>query len=478
MDRFLSVLRKYLTVSFLGGLLLGVSGTALGATVLGSAKFSDVTPGSYYDQALGRLSDQKIVTGYPDGTFRPGQLVNRAEVVVMIDRAINGVDAGSETASSRPRRTSSSAPSETASTSSTPVVTSAGKVHFTTSGFNVGKETTRATITVVRTSGKEGAIKVDYAFGGGTAIANTDYSPATGTLAFADGETTKNISVTVTKGDSRPNRTLEVTLTNAQGGAVIGDPSKATLTLLGGGGGSSSAASANTSSVSGVGSFSFAANTFAVEENAGAISITVRRTNGSSSSATVNYLTSNGSGQSGTHYTSTQGTLNFAAGETSKTFSVQVTDNASIDGNRTVNLALNTPTGGSNIITPGSAVLTIIDNEATPSAATGSLVFSTTTYTVTEGAGTATVTVLRQRGNTGTVNVNYATSDGTATGAADYTPTSGTLTFAPGETSKSFSVPILKDTNTENEESINLSLSSVTGPATLGEVITATIKIQ
>ena len=93
--------------------------------------------------------------------------------------------------------------------------------------------------------------------------------------------------------------------------------------------------------------------------------------------------------------------------------------------------------------------------------------------------GTATVTVLRQLGNVGTVNVNYATSDGSAISGGDYTSTAGTLTFAPGETSKSFSVPITVDAATvENEEQLNLTLSSVTGTAKLGDQSTATVKIQ
>jgi hypothetical protein len=193
---------------------------------------------------------------------------------------------------------------------------------------------------------------------------------------------------------------------------------------------------------------------------------------------TVNYATSNGTATAGTHYNATQGTLSFANGETSKTFSVQVLNNVNIEGNKTVNLTLSSPTGGAGTVAPVTALLTLIDDEATPSEATASVKFSAPFYTVSENGGSVLVTVQRQLGVKGTVTVNYATSDGTATGAADFTPTSGTFTFAPGETSKSFSVPILKDSQTENEEMINLTLSGITGPGSLGEQSTATIKIQ
>ena len=58
------------------------------------------------------------------------------------------------------------------------------------------------------------------------------------------------------------------------------------------------------------------------------------------------------------------------------------------------------------------------------------------------------------------VSVDYATSDGTATAGSDYTATSGTLTFAAGETSKTVSVPVLDDAHDEGSETMTLTLSN------------------
>ncbi len=52
------------------------------------------------------------------------------------------------------------------------------------------------------------------------------------------------------------------------------------------------------------------------------------------------------------------------------------------------------------------------------------------------------------------------------------------MTFAPNESSKTFVVPVIKDTQTEGEEKINLTLSEPTGNATLGTQSTSTIKIS
>ena len=61
------------------------------------------------------------------------------------------------------------------------------------------------------------------------------------------------------------------------------------------------------------------------------------------------------------------------------------------------------------------------------------------------------------------VTVDYATADGSATAGEDYTATSGTLTFAAGETVKTVSVPILDDVIDEGEETFTLTLSNAQG---------------
>ena len=61
------------------------------------------------------------------------------------------------------------------------------------------------------------------------------------------------------------------------------------------------------------------------------------------------------------------------------------------------------------------------------------------------------------------VTVDYATADGTATAGQDYTATSGTLTFAPGETAKTVQVPVADDTVSDDGETLTLRLSNTSG---------------
>ncbi len=107
----------------------------------------------------------------------------------------------------------------------------------------------------------------------------------------------------------------------------------------------------------------------------------------------------------------------------------------------------------------------------------GRLVFHSTTFSVDEGGGTGVATVDRVGGSDGTVSVAYAISNGTALTPGDYTSGSGFLTFVPGETSKTFNVPIVDDALDENNETVALALSSPGGGAALGTPSTAALII-
>jgi len=124
-----------------------------------------------------------------------------------------------------------------------------------------------------------------------------------------------------------------------------------------------------------------------------------------------------------------------------------------------------------------------INNPQSPIATEqGMLQFSASNYSVLEGNGgtkNVTVAVTRTGGTTGAVSVGYATTDGTATLADnDYEAAAETLIWADGVGgNKTFTVTVKGDTNDENSESFNLTLSNATGGATLGSQNTATVTI-
>ncbi len=113
----------------------------------------------------------------------------------------------------------------------------------------------------------------------------------------------------------------------------------------------------------------------------------------------------------------------------------------------------------------------------TPPPVQGALKFNSADYYTYENAGSVMVTVNRVGGVSGAISVAYATSDGTATSNLDYTPVSGTLNFANGKSTKSFSIAITDDSLFETNETIIVNLSNPTGGAVLGIPDQATVHI-
>ena len=84
-------------------------------------------------------------------------------------------------------------------------------------------------------------------------------------------------------------------------------------------------------------------------------------------------------------------------------------------------------------------------------------------------------TVSLSRASSGSVTVDYETADGTATAGSDYTARSGTLTFAPGDMSKTVAVAVLDDAVDEGEETLTFRLANATGAVIADGTATGTI---
>lgn len=340
-----------------------------------------------------------------------------------------------------------------------------GALQFSAGTFSVNETQGTATITVTRTGGSDGAVSVNFATSNGTATAGSDYTATSGTLTFASGETSKTFTIPIINDTAVENpETVNLTLSNPTGGATLGTTSTAVLTI-------------NSDDVAPLpGALQFSAATYSVSETQASVIITVTRTGGSTGAVTVHYATSNGTATAGSDYTARAGTLSFANGQVSKTFSIPIINDTLVENPETVNLTLTSPTGGATLGAPKTAVLTINSDDVAPQR--GVLQFSAAAYSVDETQGTATIMVTRTNGSTGAVTVHYATSNGTATAGSDYTARSGTLSFATGQVTKTFTIPIINDTAIEGPETVNLTLTSPTGGATLGTQSTSVLTIN
>jgi hypothetical protein len=106
----------------------------------------------------------------------------------------------------------------------------------------------------------------------------------------------------------------------------------------------------------------------------------------------------------------------------------------------------------------------------------GAFQFGAPSYTAEEG-GAVVLTVNRVAGSAGAVSVRYTVTGGTATPGSDFTPLTGTLTFADGETRKTVTIPVTRDKVFESLENFAVTLSNPTGGATVNAGGTAVVTI-
>jgi hypothetical protein len=332
-----------------------------------------------------------------------------------------------------------------------------GKLQWSAAGYNAKEADGQVVLTVRRIGGGAQDVSVDYATASGSAD-GTDYSDTSGTLTFGPGQVSRTLLVTIAvDGSAEGKETLTATLSNPQGGASLGTIPTSTVTIA---------------DDDGTAVF-FDKLAYGVNETMKNAVISVRRSGDLGAQSTVQYLASDASATKPDDYLPAAGTLTFLPNQVLKTFMVPIVNDLDRDeGPETLNLALQNASGAS-LGTQDAAVLTINDNDPEQV-----FQFAAATYKVLESAPKVILTVKRTGGTTGTVNVNYAATDGSATQPADYQLASGTLTFLPGRPTATTSVPIVNDTDAEGTHSFTVTLTLPPQPGTaLGPLATATVNI-
>lgn len=339
----------------------------------------------------------------------------------------------------------------------------AGSLQFATNSYSVAQDSGSLLVTVTRTGGSSGAVSAAYSTSNGSATAGTDYTTASGTLDWADGDAlVKTFSVPIAKQAAYSgSRSFTVALSSSNAG--VGGQGITSVAIIG-----ASAASA--------GAFQLSNASYSVQQAGGAVTVSVNRTSGSSGAASVDYATSNGTAVAGTDFTSSKGTLRWADGDaTAKTFTVTVSNAAPFSGNKTLSVGLLNPSSLTSIISPGTGTVTIQGSAAAPS---GTFALGASSYAVAQNAGAIAIAVSRTGGSHGAASVSYKTTNGSAVGGTDFTAVSGTLNWADADTStKTFSVPVSNATPFSGSKTFNVSLSGSSG-ASIGSPGSAAVKIN
>lgn len=275
----------------------------------------------------------------------------------------------------------------------------------------------------------------------GTATSGVDFAAVTSPLVIAAGSTTGTITINPAA-DSTIEADETAILTLAAGtGYTVGAPASATGTIL-----NDDLPNLTINDVT------------LAEGNAGTTSATFTVSLSAPAGpggVTFDIATANGTATAGTDYVANSLTgQTIPAGSSTLTFTVLV--NGDVLNEPTENFFVNVTNVTNAVVVDSQGLGTITNDDPLPT-------LSINNVSVVEGnSGTvsAAFTVSLSTASGQSVSVDYATADGTATAGSDYVAASGTLTFAPGQTSKTVSVTVTGDTAPESNETFTVSLSA------------------
>ena len=298
-----------------------------------------------------------------------------------------------------------------------------------------------ATFTFTLSSPSTNVVTLQYATANGTALAGTNYLASSGLVTFPVGQTSVTVPITILPvTESGPNTQFTLNLTNPQNATLANTTATATI-------------------LNNIALPSFSVNSLTTTNTSTNAIFTVSLNAPSAQSVTVGYSTADGTAIAGTDYTSTTGTLTFAAGQTSLTVSVPLIKDT-LYGLQTKTFSLNLANPTNAAILQGQGTATIEEENQPPSISAANF----TQLKTTSGTVNATAIVTLSAASQAPVTVNYFTSDITAVAGVDYVAiTNGTVTFAPGQTTATIPITIIGSTVPEGTRTFGLNFDDPTG---------------
>ena len=297
------------------------------------------------------------------------------------------------------------------------------------------------------------ALTLNYTVSG-TATSGSDYTSIGTSVSVPSGSSFINISVPIR--DDSADEVAETLIITLAGGShyAIGSPSAHTLTITD----------------NDVPAVSFSASASSIGEGGGSNNITVNISPAPATGFTVTY-TVGGTATSGSDYTAPSGSFGVAAGQTTATIAVLVTDDSvTNESSETVILTLSNGSG----YTKGTRsvhTLSINDNDGTPTVR-----FNSSSATIMEGPNKSqSVRINLSPAPSSQITLRYGVS-GTATSGSDYNTLSGSKTVAGGSTSTTITINIIDDSIEDTGETVVMTLQSGTG-YTVGSPSTFTLTI-
>lgn len=226
--------------------------------------------------------------------------------------------------------------------------------------------------------------------------------------------------------------TLQLDPASVPPNATIGEPSRISITIV-----DNEAASF----------VSLSSSSYTVNESDGSVPVVVRRTGDTTATTRVELFVTNGTADSSRDFISVQPLLTFNPGETEKTVDIPIQNDPNYEPTESFQVGLRARTGvpvNGAIQSPDTATVTINDDDV-PAV----IQFSSSAYEVAENAGWIDITVTRSGNLAVTARSTVFTFQLSGANAArageDYATTAVNVDFAPNQTSKIVTVPLIND---------------------------------
>ncbi len=317
-------------------------------------------------------------------------------------------------------------------------------------------------VEILRTGSTTGEVSVDIDTIADTAD-ETDYTPVSTTITFADGEDYKYLTITTTEDDaveyddSYEDECFTIELSNPVGDAVLGENSVAKATIY----------DDDTA-------FSFELCTYSVAEG-DTLYANIYREGLIDSEQTVEVTITTGSAiDSDLDLSVYTQDIQFLAEEYIQPVIIPIINDTDVEGDETFSLSITDVPLDTTIGEFSNASVTIVDDDVNNP---GTFDFCTASYSVDEGQ-SAYIDILRTGGTSGDVSVDMTvTSDTADEGDYDWSTPVKTIYFADGETSQTVTIATFDDTKDEGDETAQLSLNNPTSGSSIGVLYLADLNI-
>jgi acetyl esterase/lipase len=300
-----------------------------------------------------------------------------------------------------------------------------------------------ANVTVTRAS-SAGSVTVAYRTVDGTAAAGVDYTDTHGSVTLGNGVTSATIKVPIIDNNRwEGSRTFTVEVT---GGATA--TNHATVTIV------------DDESTT---TYRFSQSNYDVPESQHILPITILREGYTAQESRIYVEMRSDTATLGPDGTYGLGYQTFAPGQTSKTVNVFIENDTIDEPTERFRLYLFIEDNEQNPHNPAPATVTIADDDNPAPTNAALTIADTSVVEGNSGTANAQFVVTLSEAVATSVSVHYETQDASAKDGSDYNFTSGSLTFAPGQTTRTINVPVIGDTDIENDEFFQVQLSGATG---------------